>query len=147
LITLSRFLNAALKSDALKLFLASVKLVSLCEVGGALEHAKRKKKTRLPKLATDGAAWSSPLSEHGRFQVGVDADRRIVYWNEGAARQTGYPAEEVLGRRCPEDGMCHVDVGGHQLCSDSCPLVASLHDGASHRSRSSCFISTDGEFR
>jgi hypothetical protein len=28
--------------------------------------------------------------------------------------------------------MCHVDVGGHPLCSDSCPLVASLPDGASH---------------
>ena len=62
----------------------------------------------------------------------VYADHRIVYWNEGAARQTGYPAEEVLARRCPEDGMCHVDVGGHPLCSDSCPLVASLRDGASH---------------
>jgi PAS domain S-box-containing protein len=46
----------------------------------------------------------------------VDTDRRIVYWNEGAARQTGYPADEVLGRRCPEDGLCHIDAGGHPLC-------------------------------
>jgi diguanylate cyclase (GGDEF)-like protein/PAS domain S-box-containing protein len=62
----------------------------------------------------------------------VDADRRIVYWNEGAARQTGYGADEVVGRRCPEDGLCHVDLGGHPLCSDTCPLTASLRDGASH---------------
>ena len=62
----------------------------------------------------------------------VDADRRIIYWNDGAARQTGYTADEVVGRRCPEDGLCHIDVSGHPLCSDTCPLTASLNDGASH---------------
>jgi diguanylate cyclase (GGDEF)-like protein/PAS domain S-box-containing protein len=62
----------------------------------------------------------------------VDTDRRIVYWNEGAARQTGYGADEVVGKRCPEDGLCHVDMGGHPLCGDTCPLTASLNDGASH---------------
>jgi diguanylate cyclase (GGDEF)-like protein/PAS domain S-box-containing protein len=62
----------------------------------------------------------------------VDTERRIVYWNEGAERQTGYRAEDVVGRRCPEGGMCHVDVGGHPLCSDTCPLTASLNNGACH---------------
>ena len=62
----------------------------------------------------------------------VDAERRIVYWNEGAARQTGYGPEEVVGRRCPEDGLCHVDVGGHPLCGETCPLIASLKDGKAH---------------
>jgi PAS domain-containing protein len=34
----------------------------------------------------------------------VDADRRIVCWNEGAARQTGYPEEEVLTGAVPRMG-------------------------------------------
>jgi PAS domain S-box-containing protein len=64
-------------------------------------------------------SFDSDRSEHLQSELDqvadgvyiVDADRRIVCWNEGAARQTGYSEEEVLGRRCPEDGMCHVDVG------------------------------------
>jgi len=28
----------------------------------------------------------------------VDLDRRILYWNEGAFRQTGYKSDEVVGR-------------------------------------------------
>jgi diguanylate cyclase (GGDEF)-like protein/PAS domain S-box-containing protein len=62
----------------------------------------------------------------------VDLDRRILYWNEGAFRQTGYEAAEVVGRRCPEDGLCHVDTAGHRICLDKCPMTASLHDGGSH---------------
>ena len=62
----------------------------------------------------------------------VDLDRRILYWNEGAFRQTGYEADEVVGRRCPEDGLCHVDTAGHRMCLDKCPMTASLHDGGSH---------------
>lgn len=62
----------------------------------------------------------------------VDLERRILYWNEGAFLQTGYEAHEVVGRRCPEDGLCHVDAAGHRLCLDKCPLTASLNDGGSH---------------
>ena len=62
----------------------------------------------------------------------VDTDRRIVYWNEVAARQTGHRAAEIVGWRCPEDKLCHADTGGHRLCQDSCPLAASLNDGESH---------------
>lgn len=28
----------------------------------------------------------------------VDRERRILYWNEGASRLTGYTAEELLGK-------------------------------------------------
>jgi diguanylate cyclase (GGDEF)-like protein/PAS domain S-box-containing protein len=62
----------------------------------------------------------------------VDLDRRILYWNEGAFHQTGHEAHEVVGRRCPEDGLCHVDTAGNRLCLDKCPLTASLNDGGSH---------------
>jgi diguanylate cyclase (GGDEF)-like protein/PAS domain S-box-containing protein len=62
----------------------------------------------------------------------VDLDRRILYWNEGAFHQTGYEAHEVVGRRCPEDGLCHVNTAGHRLCLHDCPMTASLKDGGSH---------------
>lgn len=62
----------------------------------------------------------------------VDLSRRILYWNEGAFRQTGYEAHEIVGRRCPEDGLCHVDAAGHRMCWDDCPLTASLNDGGLH---------------
>lgn len=61
----------------------------------------------------------------------VDRDRRILYWNEGAHRLTGYRAEEVVGRRCADDGFCHLDSTGHRMCPDACPLSACLSDGKS----------------
>ena len=62
----------------------------------------------------------------------VDLDRRILYWNEGAFRQTGYEPHEMVGLRCPEDGLCHVDSEGKRLCAHNCPLTASLNNGRSH---------------
>jgi diguanylate cyclase (GGDEF)-like protein/PAS domain S-box-containing protein len=62
----------------------------------------------------------------------VDRDRRILYWNEGAHRLTGYKAEELLGRYCQDDILCHMDTAGHRLCMDGCPLTASIADGGLH---------------
>lgn len=64
----------------------------------------------------------------------VDRDRRILYWNEGAFRLTGYKAEELVGRCCPDHRMCHVDdPGEHTVCEDRCPLTASVDDGGAHK--------------
>jgi diguanylate cyclase (GGDEF)-like protein/PAS domain S-box-containing protein len=65
----------------------------------------------------------------------VDRDRRILYWNEGAFRLTGYTSEELVGRRCYDDTLCHVDSNGRSLCRDGCPLTASISDGQSHESQ------------
>ncbi len=62
----------------------------------------------------------------------VDLERRIVSWNQGAYGLTGYKAEEVMGQGCPEGVLCCVDDAGHGLCSNGCPLAASLSDGGSH---------------
>jgi diguanylate cyclase (GGDEF)-like protein/PAS domain S-box-containing protein len=63
----------------------------------------------------------------------VDRERRIVYWNEGAARLTGYKADEILGKNCQDNILCHVDHFGKNLCQDGCPLSASISDGESHQ--------------
>ena len=62
----------------------------------------------------------------------VDRERRILYWNEGASRLTGYTSEELVGRCCQDDLLCHVDLEGNHLCKVDCPLTASVADGCFH---------------
>lgn len=52
-----------------------------------------------------------------------DGDRRITYWSQSAERITGWPAEEVVGRQCFDNVLCHIDKDGHKLCGEEyCPL-------------------------
>jgi diguanylate cyclase (GGDEF)-like protein/PAS domain S-box-containing protein len=59
----------------------------------------------------------------------VDTKRKILYWNEGATRLTGYQPEEVVGRYCQDNILCHIDGTGKKLCSEGCPLSACMGDG------------------
>jgi diguanylate cyclase (GGDEF)-like protein/PAS domain S-box-containing protein len=58
----------------------------------------------------------------------LDASRRILFWNKGAERLTGIAASEVVGHRCHEEGLHHVDGDGCVLCSERCP-AAKAFDG------------------
>jgi diguanylate cyclase (GGDEF)-like protein/PAS domain S-box-containing protein len=59
----------------------------------------------------------------------LDPQRRITYWNNGAQRLTGYPAAEVVGRRCADNILVHVNELGENLCQGGCPVSATLADG------------------
>jgi len=59
----------------------------------------------------------------------VDSDRKISYWNSGAEKITGYTSAEVIGKRCSDNILNHVDEQGHNLCTDGCPLAATIADG------------------
>ncbi len=59
----------------------------------------------------------------------VDRQRRIVYWNRGAERLTGFASHEVLGTCCSDDILMHVDETGKSLCRESCPLAETMEDG------------------
>jgi len=59
----------------------------------------------------------------------VDKDRSIIYWNHVAETITGYRAEEVVGRRCRDNILVHVDEDGQSLCLGRCPLQATIQDG------------------
>lgn len=64
----------------------------------------------------------------------VDLDRTINYWNRGAERLTGYRAEAMLGQRCYDNKLCHVDQDGNSLCLTGCPLAAAMSDGQTRES-------------
>jgi PAS domain S-box-containing protein len=52
-----------------------------------------------------------------------DVDRKITYWSKSAERITGWSAEEVVGRACFDNILCHIDKDDHQLCGEEyCPL-------------------------
>lgn len=58
----------------------------------------------------------------------VDSQRRILYWNKGAERISGYCASELLGRFCYDNILDHVDESGRQFCMSGCPLTAAVRE-------------------
>ncbi|MFQ3669521.1 MAG: sensor domain-containing diguanylate cyclase [Fimbriimonadaceae bacterium] len=59
----------------------------------------------------------------------LDEDLRIQFWNRGAESLTGYPAADVIGRRCSDDILVHVDQGACQLCHRACLLARVMRSG------------------
>ncbi|MGC9220206.1 MAG: diguanylate cyclase domain-containing protein [Solirubrobacteraceae bacterium] len=59
----------------------------------------------------------------------VDRRRRILFWNSAAERISGFAASEVVGHRCPDNILRHVDCHGTQLCTGPCPLTRTMRDG------------------
>jgi diguanylate cyclase (GGDEF)-like protein/PAS domain S-box-containing protein len=59
----------------------------------------------------------------------VDPSWRIIYWNRAAERITGYAADEVLGARCSDNILIHIDGTGCNLCKTGCPLRHCVSDG------------------
>ncbi|WP_319541734.1 GGDEF domain-containing protein [uncultured Pseudodesulfovibrio sp.] len=59
----------------------------------------------------------------------LNLDRKITYWNKAAERLSGYTAEEVLGKSCSDNVLCHVNADGDELCLDGCPMLETMQDG------------------
>jgi PAS domain S-box-containing protein len=60
----------------------------------------------------------------------TDRDRKILFWNDGAERITGYLRHEVIGRSCFDNFLMHCDESNSVLCGSGCPLAATIHDGS-----------------
>jgi PAS domain S-box-containing protein len=75
------------------------------------------------------------LADVAEAAYAVDLDRRILSWNQAAEQVTGYRAEEVIGRRCADGLLNHVDEHGEMLCGSRCPLLATMKDGQERRTR------------
>ncbi len=85
-----------------------------------------------PTAQVDSGFYKGLLDHMTEGVYFVDRERKILYWNEGAFRLTGYKAEEMVGRLCQDDTLCHVDCAGKNLCQCGCPLSASIFDGQVH---------------
>lgn len=59
----------------------------------------------------------------------VDRHRKIMYWNRGAERISGYLRQDVTGRFCRDDILVHSDEQEAVLCETDCPLAGCMRDG------------------
>ncbi len=77
---------------------------------------------------TDPEVYRDILDE---LQIGVsvlDLQRKIVFWSDGAEKITGYARIDVLGHSCTENILRHCNHSSCEMCVESCPLTAALHD-------------------
>jgi diguanylate cyclase (GGDEF)-like protein/PAS domain S-box-containing protein len=74
----------------------------------------------------------------------TNADREIVYWNESAARISGYAHEDVIGARCC-DLLADQDAEGKRLCEEHCFLVESMDTGQTRSAIETYLLRSDGE--
>jgi sigma-B regulation protein RsbU (phosphoserine phosphatase) len=59
-----------------------------------------------------------------------DTERKLIYWSKSAVRITGWREEDVVGKHCFDDILCHIDKDGHKLCgSEFCPLHRAMVTG------------------
>lgn len=58
----------------------------------------------------------------------VDKNRVITYWNKAAEKISGYASDEVVGKSCSDNILCHVDSDGNSLCTTVCPLASTIKD-------------------
>ncbi|HUK25167.1 MAG TPA: diguanylate cyclase, partial [Terriglobales bacterium] len=66
------------------------------------------------------------------LQIGVyvvDRERRIVLWNAGAEKITGYMRHDVVGRVSRENILANCNDGSCILCGAVCPLTEVIHEG------------------
>jgi diguanylate cyclase (GGDEF)-like protein/PAS domain S-box-containing protein len=59
----------------------------------------------------------------------VNCPGKVILWNEGAERVTGYLRQEVLGRMCTDAFLEHADAENNPLLENSVPLLATMREG------------------
>ena len=56
----------------------------------------------------------------------TDTNRTIIYWNKAAETITGFSADEIIGKRCSDNVLNHIDENGTKLCLSKCPLSIAM---------------------
>src|SRR5215468_6895087 len=71
-----------------------------------------------------------------RIETGVyavDTNQKIVYWNYGAEKITGYLRQEMLGRYCSGNLMVEQQMEHNPAtCVHSCPLESGIEEHTRH---------------
>ncbi len=61
----------------------------------------------------------------------IGMDRKIVFWNQAAARITGRRAHDVIGHSCREEVLLHCAANGVPVCgSEKCLFTSAQRNGA-----------------
>lgn len=61
----------------------------------------------------------------------VDRERRIILWNSGAEKITGYMRHDVVGRASRDNILQNCNDTSCSLCGAICPLTEAIHEGHS----------------
>ncbi|HEX3353089.1 MAG TPA: diguanylate cyclase [Terriglobales bacterium] len=69
----------------------------------------------------------------GVYMVGREG--KIVFWNDGAERITGFQRHEVIGRLCRENILVHCNQQNCVLCGIACPQTGTMREGKSANAR------------
>jgi diguanylate cyclase (GGDEF)-like protein/PAS domain S-box-containing protein len=72
------------------------------------------------------------------LQTGVwvaDRSGKILFWNQGAERITGFMRHDVMGRFSRDNILVHCNDQGCVDCAASCPFSLVLHDGRPREAR------------
>ena len=85
-------------------------------------------------MADKDGFYRNLINNLGEGVYFVDRERRITFWNKAAEKITGFHEKEVVGRRCMDQVLTHVDDGGRCLCIESCPLSETIADGKERES-------------
>jgi 2'-5' RNA ligase len=59
----------------------------------------------------------------------VDREKRILLWNRGAEKITGFRSDQMVGEHCDNQSLCHIDASGRLLCTNGCPLQRAVDTG------------------
>lgn len=59
----------------------------------------------------------------------LNKQSRIVFWNKGAERITGFSSNETIGRYCYDNLLNHIDVQGRQLYLGAFSYELTLNEG------------------
>jgi diguanylate cyclase (GGDEF)-like protein/PAS domain S-box-containing protein len=75
-----------------------------------------------PDLGIDAAVYQGILERIEDGVYFVDSNQRVLIWNRGAEMITGFARQDVVGTKCGESLLCHVDSSGRRLCATGCTL-------------------------
>lgn len=83
------------------------------------------------------------LESAGEGIYGLDADGRLTFGNEAAAKIVGWRTEDLIGQKS-HDVHHHSHADGSNYPRDDCPIYAALKDGEVHRVDNEVFWHADG---
>src|ERR1039457_2149349 len=80
-------------------------------------------------FALDASLYHGILDQIEDGVYFVDREKRILLWNRGAEKITGFRSDQMVGEHCDNQSLCHIDASGRLLCTNGCPLQRAVDTG------------------